>query len=586
MPTEVYEDALPLEIDILEAVALTSASQREYRSAYPFPWLRNTGSRKQVEVRVVILESNYLRVTIAIDLGGRILEILDKRTSTNILGLGASLPVQVGGPRGAQILGGLLWQVGEGRLNSLGPVEHLIVDASSEEAPAGVWLADLGTGSGVSVHFGVSLPPDRAEILLEMRAFNRDLGAKQYRAQIAAVPFGDEALTRFPRHHGRTGIYRTQARAGLSFGFNPIEVQGELGAQALLSRSFPTQILMPRQLDTWTASVTPISGIDGVSAVSADASIHVGDSLLGIQATAPLLGAKAVILTASGETLEAAIDLYPERIEQMDLTGVTGVEGVVILDSARRELLRWERNAPSGSRSEEPQVCAFEDLVAKMRDDVDPTPFLPPFASDLGLRSSSFAVAGIWHLRNADTAAAATAFEESLLYNGEDHLAWWMKAMSDRLAGLQAGDELLNAHFLAPLEPVLRAESYLRNPSQEKAASAILKPLADNPEAFIEVACQLHDCGLGEELSKWTEECLRHREVPMLRYLLAHELLRNSRMKAEGAQQVVTASKAPINPPYPWRDLEKKVIRELLVYFPEDQRLRDLSELIAWVERA
>ena len=100
------------------------------------------------------------------------------------------------------------------------------------------------------------------------------------------------------------------------------------------------------------------------------------------------------------------------------------------------------------------------------------------------------------------------------MYNADDPLLWWGKAVALRLAGEDNEQELLNAHFLAPLEPALRAESFLSQPiNPDGAPSPLLASLAENPEEFIEVACLLIDCGLFDQASRWIDEALRHRDL-------------------------------------------------------------------------
>src|SRR5262249_54552632 len=133
---------------------------------------------------------------------------------------------------------------------------------------------------------------------------------------------------------------------------------------------------------------------------------------------------------------------------------------------------------------------------------------------------------------------------------------------------------LLNAHFLAPLEPALRAESYLANPSQTKEPSAVLRPLGGSPDSFVEVACLLLEANLDKEAATWIDEALRHVDLPMLRYLLAYAHVRGSRMEAQAGEQVALAVRQGKKPPYPWRPLELSALRLLVERFPDDAVLK------------
>jgi hypothetical protein len=167
--------------------------------------------------------------------------------------------------------------------------------------------------------------------------------------------------------------------------------------------------------------------------------------------------------------------------------------------------------------------------------------------------------------------------EQALLYNAEDHLAWLAKAVYKRIAeGPQSESaELLNAHYLAPLEPALRAEGFLTQPqSQGREANPILKPLKESPEQFIEAACLLLDMHLLSEASRFIDEALRHEDLPMLRYLQAFALLSGTKMSVDAAEHIAAAAGKPFAPPFPWRRREIAVLEYLLSAFPNDARMK------------
>lgn len=188
---------------------------------------------------------------------------------------------------------------------------------------------------------------------------------------------------------------------------------------------------------------------------------------------------------------------------------------------------------------------------------------------------------GYRKLSESDPIGAARHFEQSLLFNAEDHLAWLFKAICDRLAGHVDDErpELLNAHFLAPLEPGLRAESYLAAPSQVKDKSPLLNAFEETPEAFVEVACLLLEAELWEESAKWLDEALRHADLAMLRYLLAYAYLQGSRMEVQAAEQLQVASRLDFAPPFPWRPIEKRALETLASRFPDDPKLKSMLQM-------
>lgn len=196
-------------------------------------------------------------------------------------------------------------------------------------------------------------------------------------------------------------------------------------------------------------------------------------------------------------------------------------------------------------------------------------------------RAAGYVLMAASEFAQDNPAGAADYIESALLFSGDHPLLWWLKAVAHRLSGELSGDELLNAHFLAPGEPCLRAESFLGNNHQTKEPSPLVAPLADNPGSMLEVACLLLEVGLPSQAHQWIDECLRHREIPMLRYLMAYAHLKFSGMRFEAADQVGRASRVPINPPYPWRRTERIAVETLQREFPKDARLADLAAMIA-----
>jgi tetratricopeptide (TPR) repeat protein len=172
--------------------------------------------------------------------------------------------------------------------------------------------------------------------------------------------------------------------------------------------------------------------------------------------------------------------------------------------------------------------------------------------------------------------------EQALLFDAEDHLAWWSQAVLARLMGSDEEEAgvLLNAHYLAPLEPALRAESFLsQSAMMGKEPSSILRPLAESPEQFVEVACLLLDMGLYDQATRWIDEALRHGDLAMLRYLQAFAYLSASRMSVDAAEQVAAAGRLPFGPPLPWRDIEGVALRFLRDRFSADSTLASYLEL-------
>ncbi len=183
-----------------------------------------------------------------------------------------------------------------------------------------------------------------------------------------------------------------------------------------------------------------------------------------------------------------------------------------------------------------------------------------------------------------DYAKADALLDQVLTWNGDDPLAWWQKAVIRRLGSLQEeGEEdvaRMNAHFLSPLEPALRAEAFLSmEQTHGKDPHPLVEPLTDNPENLVEVACLYIEHGFYVDAGRWIDEALRHKDLAILHYLQAFLFLTQSQMKAQAAEHLSRAAKAQ-ETPLPWRPIERKAIQALVEAFPTDSRLKRLQTIL------
>lgn len=537
MPAELYEEPLELSVGILEAVLPDSGQYRA--SAYPYPSLRITGRAEKRTFRAIVLENPYLRATILHALGGRLLSLFDKCTSTELLPVRKVLEPKEGGLRGAYLPDGLQIRLGEeDRLNSLGPVSIQAVEAEDEESPAQLWIGE--TAGPISFNACYTLPPDRAELLLEIRALNRTFAWQPYNGGLAYE----------------------------SPGLSLIPVDTFLHGQHRFPSGFS---LAPRQTDAFTVALLPSIGGQALR----EAAVRWDEQRLTLQTVEKRLGHKLVVLTEDAQSLEAQVELYPEHPYELLYTALPSPPAaIVLLDPAKNEVLRSQRAeqlaqpTPFPFRSEGP---ALSHGIS--REELQYATAIP------SLRGPAHTLLGMREAASGSLRAAHGSFESALLYNADDPLTWWAQAVVARLAGDEAEEraELLNAHFLAPLEPALRAESFLsQTEPQGKAANPILRPLEESPEQFVEVACLLLEMGLYAEATRWIDEALRHEDLAMLHYLQAYALLEKTRMSVEAAEHLRAASAKPLSPPFPWRSIEIKALERVSAAFPQDERITQL----------
>jgi len=548
MPTEIFEDTIDLEIELLETLPI------EVGPAYPMPRLRKTGGKELRTFRTVILENAYLRATIIPALGGRIWGIFDKRTATEILPSSSNPEFKSGGRRGVTLDAGITLQLdGEPRLNDLGSVATTVEEG---EDPA-VWLAETSVARGFSFHQRISMPHDRAELVIEVRIVNRTTEVRGYQAGLS-----------FFCGEGRwenAAFYSKERKTGFGLLSEDAFPGAEFSGEALhFRRADKEEVMVGRLVDTWMVRIVPISGLPEVSGFS-ELGAYLIDSkgAIQVQVSEEALSHKLVLLTEDDRSLEAPVDLYPEHILEItpEQAGAK-IKAIVVLDQGKNEMLRGPHQANPASES------------VLLRD------FL-----NAGTRHLSLTSFGMNALRVRDLAKADAYFERALMYNADDPLLWWEKGLVRRLVEPdEENPERLNAHYLAPLEPALRAEAFLGQPlDMGREKSPLLTPLEETPEDFVEVACMYIEHGLLDQASRWLDEALRHVDLPMLRILMAYCLIKGTRMDAEAAEQLGAAARNP-GPPYPWRQVELEAMATLNERFPGNAYLvwlRDLGKASA-----
>ncbi len=424
---------------------------------------------------------------------------------------------EIGGQRGVQLTGGIEVAFGEAtRPNAVGPVES---DFTEDDLGARAILFEAAAGAELAWHLFVTLPPGSASIEVELRVYNRT-----WETVIASpdlrVPPGSGVL-----------VHR-EPSAALEFSAHQTE-------------TFHFRLLPTR------------SGSHLREACSAGA-LSVGSKIIfePVRQTA----GKVEIQLESGETLSAPFAADPFQPFSAAAPGT--VAGVAVISDEGIVIARHPQMVEVAART-----------YAEVIQATSPRDFL---RGSLGEKSKLDALRALSAIRLKQEGATESALNQALAFNADDPWLWWLQSRVNP----EAEDALPNAHYLSPFEPVLRAQGFLNQNHQVAQPSSLVAPLATNPDALIDVACQLFEIRDYEDLSRWVDECLRHREVPMLRYLLASALFETGKMEVEACEHVRRAAEAPINPPYPWRKLEFWVLQGLSVGFPNDARLTDLLAMM------
>ncbi len=553
MPVQVYEDSLELTIDVLEEDGYTKAS-------WPYPMLKMTGQREQRTFRAIIIENEYLRLTFLPELGGRLWKLWDKRCAHDALGDSNESALPDRGLRGIEIEKGLLLSHGANhRCKALGTIDWMVVQPESDSDAGEVFFVDFSQISG-SLRYVLS--PNSAEVRIDVAVQNREEKTRMGRPNTFIFDRDCEQVLR------RDGVILESIYVSFEPGTFCQHLPELTNVPFRLQRERDDKHIAPRQVDSFSFKLHPYFGISNPTSVGP---AGIGEITTGEQqqisfcASAPLLQHKLVLQDKKGQTFEAEVNIHPEAIYRASFDGIP--EAVVAAQLRNQE---GEPVATFGSLTSElsPMIHGFPGtgvpwVLPQECDDAT----LLALTSDVGLRVPAYLELAARATERGDYQRADTCYEHALLFNGDDPLAWWAKSVNRRIGNLDDENaertELLNAHYLSPLEPCLRAEAFLAQPRNHgKDPSPLLASFNDIPENFVEVACQLIQARFYEEAAYFIDEALRHQNLGMLHYLHAHLLSRKGGMEMEVASRCQMALKAKF-PPMPYRDLEREILTKL-----------------------
>lgn len=590
MPTD--QRTLDIEVPLLRAIPPVAG---ESTDCFPYLPLEPTGESTVKTLQFVELRNDFLSVLVAVDLGGRILEIRDLVNNQAVLELPKAIEIQPQGRRGASCPQGIEWWVGEEvRPTSLAPIDYQI---RSEESGETLLMHDLVAGAGLSVHASIHLPHNAARVELTVQVFNRTLAPVACDQGVrcawgsAPVAIGAESVV----------LFDSDRQVVLAFHQDPGLFENTTWRDGVVSLGYAPAgsdyHLPPHQTLGWTTSITVGTGLPSLEAHSPGGFLSVTQSAMAFCPNGQHEDAKFFLLGATGELLEAETDIQPLRVFRADLIGPAAYPSKIGLrDHEDQWILSWDR-------AESPEVRAAPRLVstkpterARRIEAMGKTlPLLDQQVLEVELQwarkerdliGATYYIAALDACRQQQWAVAMEHLSQAIEANSADTLAWWLRAVIRRQDPHQDpeenADDLVNAHYFGPMDPVLRAEAFLsQSMEMGKEPTDFLKSLVADPEAVADVACQLLSAGLYDQAARWIDECLRHAEFPNLRYLIAWMHMKITSLEFEAQAHLRAVVELPIEAPLPWRPLERRAVAKLYEFFPEDPRLRELHGILA-----
>jgi len=560
---EVFEDTLELTCESVTIHPIEGHDPSSFEH-YPLPRLSPSGRNGPVSLPIAILENAYLRLTFAPTLGGRLLSVFDRRTQSNLLWGGNALGLSPEWPRGAGLDVGIVPIVGRA-LGSLGPVDFAIREW--EDGSASFIAHQLESADGWSWHGTWTLPSDSAAIRLDFRALNRTSGWNTSGIGLAIGGYGEswEDSGAFAVRDLDSGV-SWLATSIVGAGFLPVAELESTSAYYVL----PGTPVAPRQTVSFRIDLAPNSSPGRLVGLSSAAAAWIQGNRLVLQVNRPHRGSKLFLLTDTDQTLEMPLDLLPEHHPELDIRSVGGIRQILLRDADGIALLQCGA-APLEFKARAVSAGSVSIL--------EPTRLWPDETISPTHRAAAWYEGALVALRDQDWDTALDRLDDALLYAGDDHICWWLRAVVERHAGIAESPSLTNAHYLAPLEPLLRIESFLRQPPGGSEPSAIIRSIGANGDALVEGAVRYIEASLDADAIRWIDEAIRHQDLVMLRYLAAWRLAMIAGKTAEAAIHVQAAERLPSDLPLPFRQIEIECIDWLTNRFPDSQRLQSLSKL-------
>ncbi len=401
------------------------------------------------------------------------------------------------------------------------PAEELestaLVAQQADDEQACLILSGTDWDRRLTWHAWVSLAPGVASVAVRLSVFNRGLSPAECSPHICVWPAGPMVVC--PVRHAAEAF----------------DVNGALGVVGSTFGKREWQ-LGPHQTATVEARILLHPDLERIDHASEHAIAMMANDELTI-ATAEARPNHLLLVGVEGRTFDVKVDAGPTELSVTSLASLPGeIEAFQLRDNRGKVIL--------DSRAEEPgrevvDVAPIPSLEAVVDDRAAlmSAERLPSVAS-----AAAFAL-GLQAMRRLRWSEAAERFEDAAILRGDDPLIWWAKNWCLRQLNEDNEHDLPNAHYLAPLDPVLRADAYLSAPEDAKP-EPLLDAWGADPQPFLEVADLLHDAGLIEARARWLEEARRRAPCKLIELLLAAAHLEQGRELA-ASEHVRFSATAP-----------------------------------------
>jgi hypothetical protein len=441
-----------------------------------------------------MVENEYLKL-IATQGRGRAVRIIDKRN-------------EFPGPSEVDF-----WVREESQQNALSSVHQ------SDELVTLVLSATDWRG-GATWHAWLSLASGVTSVSARLAVFNRRWSPIYCSPHICAWPAASMGFVPVRHSAYRFEIGGAVGLVGTTFGYR----EWPLAAQ---STAYLEALVLPTTLER-------------VDFASEDVAVMLSDDAISIAAAQAGESNRLVVgsSTEPERTFELQLDLAPDQPTVVDLTGLPiKVDRLRLRNRSGRLLLS------NASQTDEPvgehRLGAPRSLDGMLGDDG----LLASAERDPGSEHAAAFARGLLKMRAEDWEGALDHLNEATILRGDNPLAWWAKAWCLREMGSDPSQELANAHYLSPLDPVLKGDAFLAAPLDAKP-SALLDAWGEDPQPYLEFADLLAHAGQHASRAQWLEEARRRAPCSLIERLLAAAHREHGRELA-ASEHLLFAESAP-----------------------------------------
>lgn len=585
VPMSLYRDRIEVEANRLVPRPFDAS---DIPRCYPYPLLEQTQDRRSTALDVVGFDGGSFSVVVCPDLGGRIIALADRVVECELLSVPSELQYQESGCRGVGVSHGLEVWCGDGRPLSMAPLQHSTQEPDDEQNS--LFVFDPIIHPGVSLQIGYGFNADQRWFNVELLAVNRSslpkpapMSLALHHALGAEVRSRNLGFFRLP-----TGCVAIEAEMPL-FGARIAENAGLLDLTGEMW-------LMPSEAILRRFRLIPLGGVHRVLGLSGSLVVATASNQVVLRSLEGHREGALYLQLEDESTVEAPVSFEPGSDWLGSLESLQARPMRLRLDLGDGEVLQTS----FGEYEVKSAISLGRQFIAKSLagTTVKDSPFgqissaiedadcraIDLMEADDPLTGAPWLLAqSACSIRNGDIEGAASAADSLLTASPHNPLNWWLASTLMRERGRESDeqDPLLNAHFLAPLEPMLKVEAFLQTPvSETDQKSSILESVARNPVSALDAGLRLYGLGLHSSAVRVVEDLVRVRPSASLYYLLAGIYLQNEKFAFEANRLVGQGDELEIEPPYPFTGLARDLLAAVVGSFPKSEGASQLFELV------